>query len=99
MEFSNWDIVITLIIAVYGAGLSTYTIWSARKEHKRELKVELMYGVSTHPLAPKGLLLIIQALNTGRKTVTLSSMGLILPNKEKKILYYNPTQQQRILSL
>jgi len=83
MEFSGWDIIITLI-AVYGAILSTYTIWNARKEHKREIRVELAYGFSTHPLSPKGLLLILTALNTGSKTVTLTSMGLILPRKDKK---------------
>jgi hypothetical protein len=84
IEFSGWDIVITLLIALYGAILSTYSIWASRQEHKRELKVRLSYGFSTSPLAPKGLLLIIEALNTGRKTITLSSMGLILPTKDKK---------------
>jgi len=84
MEIADWDILVTLSIALYGAILSTYTIWNARKEHKRELKVRLSYGFSTHPFAPQGLLLIIEALNTGRKTVTLSSMGLILPTEDKK---------------
>ena len=86
MEFSGWDIIITLIIAIYGAILSTYSIWNARKEHKHEIKVELAYGFSTNPLSPKGLLLILSALNIGRKPVTLSSMGLILPSKDIK--YY-----------
>jgi hypothetical protein len=86
MEFTGWDIIITLIIAMYGAILSTYSIWNARQEHRREVKVRLSYGFSTHPFAPQGLLLIIEALNTGRKTVTLSSTGLILPTKDKK--YY-----------
>jgi len=81
MDIPNWDIIITLMIAVYGAILSTFTIWDTRHEHKREIRVRLSYGFSTHPLA-HGLLLINEALNTGRKTVTLSSMGLILPNKK-----------------
>jgi hypothetical protein len=30
------DVIITLIIAVYGALLSTYSVWASRQEKKRE---------------------------------------------------------------
>ena len=85
MEFSGWDIIITLIIASYGAILSTYSIWSKRQEHKREVKVTLSFGfIKMGTVSPP--MLILSALNTGSKTVTLNSMGLILP--EKKYLHF-----------
>jgi len=83
------DVVITLIIAIYGALLSTYSIWNARQEHKREIKVELSYGFMRNPLSGVSPpMLFLSALNTGTKTVTLSSMGLILPRKDKKYLIF-----------
>jgi len=83
MEFTNWDIIITLIIAVYGAILSTYSIWSERQEHKREIKVRLSYGFIRNVLGQVSpTMIILEALNKGSKTVTLSSMGLILPKKK-----------------
>jgi hypothetical protein len=85
MEFSGWDIIITLIIASYGALVSTISIWYTRKEHKREVKVKLNLGfIQQVSLSPA--MLILTALNTGTKTATLSAMGLILP--KKKILAF-----------
>ncbi len=77
----GWDVAIALIIAVYGAVLSTYTAWAARQEKKRKIKVELSYGFSVSPpmVGPKSL--FISALNMGKPTVTLTSMGLVLPDK------------------
>lgn len=85
MEFSGWDIIVTLIIALYGAILSTISILNSRQEHKREVKVKLSFGFLPH-VSVKELMLILSALNTGTKTATLSSMGLALP--EEKILYF-----------
>jgi hypothetical protein len=84
MEFNiGLDVIITLLIAIYGALLSTYSVWTARQEHKREVKVELSYGLKTNPISGVSpTLLILSALNTGTKTVTLSSTGLILPRKK-----------------
>jgi hypothetical protein len=85
MEFIGWDVIITLVIASYGAILSTYSVWSKRKEQKRELKVLLRYGVVSNSILSHrpSTMLFICALNTGKKTVTLTSMGLILPRKDK----------------
>ena len=90
MEISvGWDVIITLIIAVYGAILSTYMTWNARQEHKREIKVQTSFGFIKSPFSGVSPLMIIStAMNTGRKTVTLSSVGLILPNKDKEYLTF-----------
>jgi hypothetical protein len=79
----GWDVVITLLIAIYGALLSTYSVWNARQEHRREIKVELSYGFMRNALAEVSPpLLILSAMNTGAKTVTLTSTGLVLPRKK-----------------
>jgi hypothetical protein len=81
------DVIITLIIAVYGALLSTYSVWASKQEKKREIKVQLSYGFHTLLGEPKPVL-VISALNTGHKRVTLNSTGLILPSKDKKYLMF-----------
>jgi hypothetical protein len=32
MAFIDWSIIITLLIAIYGAILSTYSVWVSRQE-------------------------------------------------------------------
>lgn len=77
------DVIIALIIATYGAIVSTYSVWNARQQNKREVKVSLNYGlILLHQQLPR---LILSAKNTGNKTVTLSSMGLILPRKKNNL--------------
>ena len=82
------DVIITLIIASYGAILSTISIWYARQEQKRKLKVSLRYGFSLDPLSQgkPPLMPILSAYNIRKKTVTLTMVGLILPTKDKKYL-------------
>jgi len=82
------DVIITLIIAVYGALLSTYSVWASRQEKKREIKVKLSYGLIANPLSVSPKMLMISALNTGPKRVTLASMGLIVPRKDEKYLTF-----------
>lgn len=87
MEIANLDIIITLIIAIYGAILSTYTIWNSKQEHKREIKVKTTYGFIKSPITGVSPLMIMStAMNTGRKTVSITSMGFILPNKDREYL-------------
>jgi hypothetical protein len=81
------DVVITLLIAIYGALLSTYSVLASRQERKREIKVQLSYGFHTLLGEPKAVL-VISALNTGHKRVALNSTGLVLPSKDKKYLMF-----------
>jgi hypothetical protein len=84
----QWDVIITLIIAIYGALVSTYSVWASRQEKKREIKVQLSYGLLANPPSVGLKILIISALNTGQKRVTLTSMGLILPRKDENYLQF-----------
>jgi len=58
-------------------------VWNSRQQNKREIKVEMNYGfiLRNRPITK----ILLTAINTGNKTVTLSGMGLILPRKEKNL--------------
>lgn len=107
MEFTNWDLIITLIIASYGAILSTYSVWSRRQEQKPKLKVSLNYGFTTNSVSvtfkskslPQGkqpFMLISSAVNVGKKPVTITMMGLVLPTKDKKFLSFAKQPNSRV---
>lgn len=76
------------------------TIWAAKQESKRKIKVELSYGFNTNPLVKAETLLLIRAMNLGRKTVTLSSVGLILPRKDRNyVTFLNPVGNVNFLMI
>ena len=79
MEFNiGLDVIITLLIAIYGALLSTYSVWASRQEHKREIKVERSYGFIRNPLlqvSPPLLSARFKTLAQLRALVTFFALG------------------------
>jgi hypothetical protein len=75
----NWT-VITAIVAVYGALLSTWNVLSTNREKRRRVKVRVSYGFATYgsTLGPNGIL--ITAQNIGHQPITLNSAGIRLPD-------------------
>lgn len=73
---------ITLLIALWGAILSTYKLLSDRNKTKRTLKVEVSYGFMTleNDVGPNTISLT--AINTGYRPITLTSVGYLLPDKK-----------------
>lgn len=80
---------ITLIIAVWGAALSTYMVISDYRKNVRSIKVEVSYGFLTRGNKVGSNLLNITAVNTGYRDITLSSVGFIL-NDESQLIILNP---------
>jgi hypothetical protein len=80
---------ITLLLAIWGAGLSTYKLISDSRKNIPKIKVELAYGFLTSTMMTGPTVLNIQAINMGHKSVTLNSVGLIVNNKQN-ILFLNP---------
>jgi putative transposase len=75
-----WAQVITAVVAVYGAILSTYNALLRRKERRRLVRVELSMGLlATGPHLSRPML-ILRASNPGNRTVTLTGPGVRLPN-------------------
>lgn len=83
MEFKE---IFTLLIAIYGASLSTYLAWKKRQEYSPQVNVvasekfiiEIFLGSSTNKA-----ILELEAKNYGEKTVVLREGGYLLPNKQK----------------
>jgi hypothetical protein len=75
--------VITLFIALWGAGLSTVKVLFDYHTNRRTLKVDIAYGHGTSEKdgnIVKTLSLI--AVNNGSRKVVLDSAGYYLPNKK-----------------
>ena len=81
----DWKYVITALIAIYGAILSTINLINNVKNNKSFIEVTTTWGMITGDEKTK---LFITASNPSSRTVTLSSMGFILPNKKYLIFTY-----------
>lgn len=73
------------LLALYGAGLSTYNTWSARREkalvEKRVLRVTVARGFPVYDDGiDRGDLVIVTATNVGQRTVIAKSIELQLPD-------------------
>lgn len=77
---------ITLVIAVWGAGLSTYKVLSDYRTSKRTLKVEVTNGFISQGNEVSPPILNISAINIGFRDVTLNSVGFLLPDGRKTIM-------------
>jgi len=81
----EWPTIVTAVVAVYGAGLSTYNLIAKIKSEKRKVTVELKWGLIG--FADKTIpILALHAVNPGEKTVTLTQCHLELPNKKQLII-------------
>ncbi|MGH9515393.1 MAG: hypothetical protein ACRD3P_06910 [Terriglobales bacterium] len=72
--------VLTTAVALYGAGLSTYNVYVARKQSKRQINVKISYGCLTFGPTLGEDMIMITAANVGHRPITLDSVGLRLPN-------------------
>ena len=78
----NWPVIITALVAVYGAILSTFNTIANRRDKQQRLSVVLkngflIYGPDTGPL-----MLFIEIANVGSKVVTIRGIDIKLPKGE-----------------
>lgn len=71
---------ITLFIALWGAILATIKVLYDHQMKSRKIKVKISYGVISFPQGVSKVILV-EAINNGYVDVTLTSTGVILPNK------------------
>jgi len=48
LHLIDWHWMLTAILGIYGAALTTYSISSARKQNRRQVKVTVNYGYLTY---------------------------------------------------
>jgi hypothetical protein len=78
--FSTVKDVALLLLAGYGAVLSSFNWWNARQRDKRLIVVRLSTMVPTMPDGDLGSAYAkIEAVNTGQRSVTVSALTIELP--------------------
>lgn len=76
---------LTLLIALYGAVLSTIIFWRERQKEKRTIRVECRIAIGLSPSGTPGRYVSIVAVNSGHRPVTIIQAGLKLNTKESYI--------------
>lgn len=85
----NWPAIITALVAVYGAILSTYTFVTNRREKQRQLLISFSNGFLTYGVDISPPMLFIEVANPGSRTVTVNIPCIKLPDG-KSIVFPNP---------
>ena len=78
--------IVTAIVAIYGALLSTYTLLANRKEKLRQVNIDLSFGIPTPNLALGSRVILMTIANPGSRSITVSSALVWLPNKKQLLL-------------
>ena len=84
----KWFEILTLIIAGYGASLATYTAIADQRTKRRKVNVSLRNGFLTYGPEVSELQLFVEAVNSGARPVTITAIGILLPDGEQM---YVPT--------
>ena len=82
----NWQvitIIITSIVAVYGAILSTLNTIASLRDKQQYLSVVLNNGFITYGPDAGPLMLFIEIANVGSKVVTINSINIKLPKESQ----------------
>ena len=82
----NWAILCTLVIALYGAVLSTINARRERKGKQRKVEVKISNGFLTSGPEISDLMLLIEVSNPGNREVTINIPDLRLPDKRRMVL-------------
>ena len=76
----NWPIV-TGVVAIYGAMLSSWNAYSSYRAKRRSINVEVSYGCETYQGGEWGpQSIIVTALNKGHQPITLAGAGIRWPD-------------------
>jgi len=86
----NWEKVITILLGIYGAGLTTYTIWDKRRDRNPSIKVSLAQGIPLFGNRAGDPMLTIRASNHGEKEIKLTGVGLYLPKTKQNAPIFQP---------
>ena len=85
----EWKDIITAVIAVYGAALTTYTIYTKRRENKARVEVESQISLLVFGRNVSDAVIMLTAKNPGEKAILLNTQGFLLPN-DKQLFFPLP---------
>ena len=88
MEFpESWILpIVTLVIALYGAILSTIKIVSDHRTLTRKIRVKLSYSLIANGNIVSPTMLAITVINPAHRPVTVTSASLLLPDGRLLVL-------------
>ncbi|MGD0855620.1 MAG: hypothetical protein ABSA18_07420 [Dehalococcoidia bacterium] len=97
MEIS-WTQIVIAIVALYGAGISTYNLIIARSKGVRKVKVDLSYGyfiqgksiVKNLTYSDSSTHLIVSIINIGFRPFTITQLYFTLPKYKGKLGIVRP---------
>jgi hypothetical protein len=69
---------VAVIVAAYGAGLSSYNTYIARKQSQHQIAVKVTFGWLTNGPNLSEDMLMVEASNPGHRAITLTSVGFLL---------------------
>ncbi len=81
MTPQEWATALTVLVAVYGAALSTYNLIVARRDRRRTVRVFLKQGLAAPGPEPEPVF-ILEAVNPGQRSITLTGCGVLWPNRK-----------------
>ena len=88
----HWAQLVTAIVAVYGAVLSTLNLLNIKKEKRRQLSIKMSKGWLTIPTGLSGDMFIIEVANPGYRPVTIGTPYIKLPDKGS-LFFLMPTAE------
>jgi hypothetical protein len=91
MDFHS---IVTAVVAVYGAALSTYNMIITSNSKKRKIRVKISNGFIYTPLGIGEYMLFIEASNPGDRSVTMTQPGILLPNGSTVVFLSTQTNIQ-----
>ena len=82
----DWKWIVTTAVAGYGAALSTFNAYVAARRLRRQVSVTMSYGFLTNGPSLSDEMLFVSASNPGQRPITLTSVGLLLPDGRRMLL-------------
>ena len=86
MDLLQWAPIVTGIVAIYGAVLSTYNLIAARRDRAHKLRVSLKWGMAAPGPEPETVF-ILDAINPRGRPVTVAACGIVLPNGKSLVIH------------
>jgi hypothetical protein len=80
---------VTVLVALYGAVLSTYNAYIARKQSRHQITVKTTFGWLTYGPNLSDDMVMVEASNPGHRAITLTSVGFLLPDGRQIVLLGN----------
>ena len=85
-------LILTAVVAVYGAGLSTWVFLDQRRRARPQIEIVISQGFLPRGREIGASMLIMTVTNPGHRTATVQSPGLLLPSGQQ-VVFFHPNSE------